>query len=118
MGSPIIFGRRRFVELLTYRDDQQLISRTGRSLCRGIESTQRFDHVSDEFQPDRFCIACRKNVDNATTDGKGTVLLDGILAGEARVDEEVREVLRIDLRSGSNVDRCAQQALGPADARK
>ena len=46
------------------------------------------------------------------------MLFDGILAREARIDEQLGEVLRIDLRSRSNLQRRAQQTLGPADARQ
>ena len=44
------------------------------------------------------------------------MLVDGILAGEAGVNEQIRELLRIDFGSRSNVERGAEQSLGTADA--
>ena len=103
---------------LAHWNDQELVGRTGRSLRRRIEAPQRLDHVADKFQAHRLRIARRKNVDDAAADGKRAVFLDRVFAREACIDKQISKVLRIDLGSGSNLERRTQQPLRPADARE
>ena len=99
------------VEPFADRDDDDLIGGAGGTLRRRIEPAQRLDHVADELEADRLGIAGRKDVDDAAADREGAVLVDGIFASEAGVDEQVGQRLRIDLRAGSDFERRAQQSL-------
>ena len=49
---------------------------------------------------DRLGVGGGKHVDDAAADGERAVLVDGILAREARVDEQVGQSLRLDLGAG------------------
>ena len=89
------------IESFANRDDQELIGGSRRSLRGRVEAPERFDHVADELNPDRFEIAGREHVNDAAANREGAVLVHGILASEARIDEQVGETQRLDLRSGT-----------------
>src|SRR4051812_23458623 len=95
--------RRLFVEPLPYWNDQQLVHSGGGALRGRIESAQRFHHVADELETDRLGIAGRKDVDDAASDREGSMLFNRVLPRKSCIDEQVREVLRIDLRSRADL---------------
>ena len=88
-----------------------LIGRARRSLRRRIEASQAFHGVADELDADRLGVSRRKHVDDAAANGEGAVFVNRILARKARVDEQVGQSLRLDLRAGAKLDRGAQQAF-------
>ena len=99
------------VELFARRHDVDLIGRAGGSLCRRIEPAQALDHVADELDANRLGVGRGKHVDDAAADGKRAVLVNRILAGETSVHEQVRQSLRLDFRSGAELDGGAQQPI-------
>lgn len=87
------------VKPLANGNDSDAVDGGGRPLRRRIEPSERLDHITDEFQPHRFGIARREDVDDATADGERTVFVDRIGSSEPGVDQQVGKGLRIDLRT-------------------
>ena len=85
------------VESLARRDELNVICRPCGSLSRRIETADRLDHVADEFDAYRFEGRRRKHVDDSSANGEGTVLIDGVFAREAAVDEQIGQLQRLDL---------------------
>ena len=85
------------VESLARRDELHVIGRPCRSLRRRIETANRLDHVADEFHAHRFEGRRWKHVDDSAANGEGAVLIDGVFAREAAVDEQIGQLQRLDL---------------------
>jgi hypothetical protein len=69
-------------------------------LSRRIESTQRLDHVANEFQPHWLGVAGGKHINDAAADCERAVLINGVSPCEPCINEEIRQCLRIDFRAG------------------
>ena len=106
------------IESFANGDDQELIGGSRRSLRGRVEAPERFDHVADELNPHRFGIAGREHVEDAAANREGAMLVYWILTSEARVDEQVGETQRLDLRSGTDGHRRAREAFWPTHPRQ
>src|SRR4030095_891847 len=73
------------VKSLARGDKLDLICRANGSLSRGIEASQRLDHIPDELHSDWLDIPRRKDIDDTAADCEGAVLVDRILAGKSSV---------------------------------
>ena len=85
------------------------IDRLNRPLCSWVISAHGFDRVSDELQPNRLRFARRKDVDDSAADRELAVLVGGVLARKACIDEELRKVGRRDFLAWLQVERGTHQ---------
>jgi hypothetical protein len=88
------------------------------TLGGGIEVPNRLDGVADEVEPRRLGAAGGKDVDDAAADAELAMRVDGVLPGEAGVDEQRGKRVRIHLGAGPQFDRGGKQSVGPAHSRK
>ena len=95
-----------------------VIDRARGPLRRRIEPPQRLDHVTHELHANRSGVRGRKDIHDASPDCEGTVLVDGILAREPAVHEQIRQSLGFDLCALSKLHRSGQHPLRRAGARK
>jgi len=79
-----------------------------RALRGRIVRPERLNRVADEFEPNRTGFAGRKDVHDAAAHGEFTVLVGGIFAAEARVEQKAGEVGRGDLLPGLETERGIQ----------
>ena len=106
------------VEDVAQRHDADLIGRRNRSLRRRIVGTQRLDRVADEFEPDRMRFRHREDVDDAAPGRELAVLIGGIFAAEAGVDEQLRQIGRRDILTGFQLERGGEESLWRGHARQ
>ena len=100
------------VESLARGYELHLIGLPRRALCRRIETANRLDHVANKLHAHGFDSSRWKHVDDSASNGEGSVLIDGVFAGETSIDQQVGEFQRLDLRANSKLDRGLQHALG------
>ena len=109
--------RRAHGKHILQRHDADLIDRLDRPLGRRVVATHRLNRVADELEPDRLRLAGRKDVDDAAADRELAVLVRRILAREAGIDEQLREIDRRDLLARLQIERRAEKPARSADAR-
>ena len=103
------------VESFAHRHDRHLIDGAGGALRRWIESAQRLDHVADELQADRLAVAGGKHIEDAAADRERAMLVNRVRPGEAGIDEQIRQRLRIDFRARPDFEGRAEESLRWAD---
>ena len=81
----------------------------------GIVLADRLDRVADELDAERLGRAGREEVDDAAADAELAVLVDGIFAGEPRVGEQLREIVRAISTPGQGSRRRIQRRVGWLD---
>ena len=107
--------RIRVLEALAERDDRDLVERRDRSLRGGVIPSDGFDRVADELDADRLLVPGGIEVDDPAAHEELAVLIDRILPRVPRLDEQVAERLRIDVRPRHQVDGHRQASLRRAD---
>jgi hypothetical protein len=90
----------------------------GGALRGGVEVPDRLDGVAGEVDPDGLGAAGREEVDHAAADAELAVRVHRILAREARVDEERREVVRIHVAPDAELGRRREQPRRRRHARQ
>ncbi len=100
------------------RYDRDLIDRRNRSLRGRIVGPKRFDRVADELEPHRVRGRRGEHVDDAAADREFAVLVGGIFAGKAGLDEALRQVGRGDVLAGLQLQGRGQHAIGRRHARQ
>ncbi|PYR09385.1 MAG: hypothetical protein DMF99_15570 [Acidobacteria bacterium] len=105
-------------EHVAQRHDGNPIDRRDRSLGRRIVGADRLDRVADEFEPDRMRFRHREDVDDAAAGRELAVLIGGIFAAEAGVDEQFRQIGRRDILTGFQLERGGEESLWRGHARQ
>ncbi len=98
------------------RQQQDVVDRLDRPLRLRVVAAQRLDGVAEELDADRLRLAGREDVDQAAADAEFAVLIDGIGAGEAGVDEAIGERRQIDVDVGLQHHGGVAHPLDAADA--
>ncbi len=80
-----------FRQHVAQRQQQHVVDRLDRSLRLGVVAAQRLDGVAEELDAHRVRLARREDVDQTAADAELAVLVDGIGAGEAGVDQATRQ---------------------------
>ena len=93
-----------------------MVDRLDRPLRLGVVAAQRLDGVAEELDADRLRLAGREDVDQAAADAELAVLIDGIGAGEAGVDEAIGERRQVDVDVGLQHHGGVAHPLDAADA--
>ena len=106
------------VEHVAQRNDGDLIDRGNGALVGGIVGAKRFNRIADELQPDRVRLAGGKDIDDTAPDGELAMLVGRVFAGEAGIDEQLRQIGGRNVDPWLQLERGGDELLRRADARQ
>ena len=100
--SQVVEERRAAVvsQHVPQRHDGELIDGRDRSLRAGIVGTQRLDRVAHEFEAHGVRGPGREDIQDAAAPSELAVLVGRVLAVEARIDQQLGQILRGDVLPG------------------
>ena len=116
----VVEERRRAIvaQHVAKRHQGELIDRGNRALRAGVVRPECLDGVADELEADRVSGGSGEDIEDSAAAREFAVLVRGIFASEAGVDQELGEILRRDVLSRLQVHRRAEHALRRAHARQ